>query len=219
MPLAISFIGSAGDVANATTYTFSSQSIGTAADDRIVVVTTNSEGSDALSSGTIAGVSATVHATAPTGANGLGAGVMSAVVPTGTTGDVVVTWTEGAVRCEIGIWTITGANTTVNDTDTDVQASATVSTLNVDIPVNGCAIGAHTYSATGGIAYTGSTERYNESVEQTSWDAGGADVTPTGSERLAHAITATGPSGDIGGAAVSWAEAVGASQMLLLGVG
>lgn len=77
-------------------FTYTNAPIGTAVADRLVVVALHTtEGLNAVSSATIGGISATVHAN-PASANGCNVTFISASVPTGTTATIVVTMT-GAV--------------------------------------------------------------------------------------------------------------------------
>ena len=121
--MAITFgsLQSASDGANATTYTFSSQNLGDADTDRhiIVGISTRDVGttSQAISSVSIGGVSATIVVQQRNSAtNTCVAGLAIAKVPTGTTGDIVVTFSEEVLRCGIGVWRAIGISATATDT-------------------------------------------------------------------------------------------------------
>lgn len=109
-----------------STYTFSSTSIGAASVSRLVVVTVgfcDRIGTGrTISSATIGGVTATINtqindaaSTAP------GVGIVSAVVPTGTTGDVVINFSGLVHGCGIGVFTLYDLiSATPTDTDSTI---------------------------------------------------------------------------------------------------
>lgn len=100
------------DASSQTTYTFSSVAIGAADASRVVVVAVTGArgaGTPSISSVTIGGVSATLGRYETNGFSA-SVGIYAAVVPTGTTADVVVTWDSGMNRCGLGVWTCNGLN-------------------------------------------------------------------------------------------------------------
>lgn len=101
--------GSASDLTSQTTYSFASQPFGTADSERRVIVgiAGRPNSPTVVSSVTIGGVAAVRAGARTTGA--VAAEVWFANVPTGTTGTVDVTWTNGQTSCVIGIWTTIGA--------------------------------------------------------------------------------------------------------------
>lgn len=118
-PPTITYVTSYTSASNATTYSFPSSSIGTASADRLVVVVVEngvigSSAARTLSSGTIGGVSATVHTgtsdadTGPT--NPVAVDMMSLVVASGTTATIAVTLSGLASCCKISIYTVTSYN-------------------------------------------------------------------------------------------------------------
>lgn len=93
-----------------TTYTFSTQSIGAAQAGRRIIVAAGcpANGVDrTISSVTIGGDAATAIGTIASGAGG-GAFAQAQLfvlqVDTGTTADIVVTWSGAADRCSVGVW-------------------------------------------------------------------------------------------------------------------
>ena len=150
----------ANSTADATAYTFSAQAIGTAATDRVVVVgiaARQSGSTETISSVTIGGVTATINSQTTDTTAGMGtiAGIASAVVPTGTTGDVVVTFSSAIIRCAISVYCLTGASgTTATDTGFDNNSDPGTDTLN--ITAGGVAIGASYGGVTSitGLAWT-----------------------------------------------------------------
>lgn len=150
--------------ANATTYTFTTTAIGTAASDRLIIVACSADGSAArtLNSGTIAGVSATVFATTNNG-NACFA-FMIALVPTGTTGDIVITWSGGCVRAGIGVWAAYNVQST---TPTDRQQSSASNSVSVNISAGGVGAGGacNDNATTPNFSWTQFTENYDEQEE------------------------------------------------------
>lgn len=131
---------SAGDSANnAVEYTFSSVSFGAAATDRLLIIAVgggSSAGPFVLESVTIGGISCTIHAQANNSGNTRNghAAVASAAVPTGASGDVVVTWTDlggdSMLDMAYALYRVTGLqSTTPTDTAT---ASGGSPTMNID---------------------------------------------------------------------------------------
>lgn len=120
--------------ADASSYTFSSQAIGTAAADRWVIVGVVTD--FAPSSVTVGGVSATQIAT--DGANDR-ATIWAVNVTSGTVADIVVT--ISAENCQIGYWTVNMPSGTPTDTSSSGNDFDTTATCTgVDIPANGFAI-------------------------------------------------------------------------------
>lgn len=129
------YIGNEGKAGSGTGWTFDNSgahwSIGSAAGDRYVVaVIFGGTGAGTVSSATIGGVAATIIAQTAT-ANMLGA-IIIANVPSGTTADVVVTFSASQSRAGCGVYTITGlssAAATDSDATTTNNATLTLSTV------------------------------------------------------------------------------------------
>lgn len=177
----LSYITTVSDTANNTTYTFSTTSIGAADSTRRVVVIAhwhrNTGADKTISSATIGGVSATIHVQAT---DIIGVGIISALVPTGTTADIVVTLTGGADRMQIGVWraineTASSPHATASD---NVLAGAVLSTT-IDIPATGWLVaGAIGRGGTPtSMAWTGVTEDYDTILESaTNVNSGGHET-------------------------------------------
>ena len=119
--------------------TFSGKSLGVAAPDRVVVVGVSGWATNfAVSSLTIGGVSASLVVAL---ANGFDIVEMwAAAVPTGATGDIVVTFAGAQDACGIIVWAMYGANgaaafATASDTDSDPASVA------ISVPGGGAVIG------------------------------------------------------------------------------
>jgi len=172
------FRASAVDAADLTTYTFSSQPIGTASGTRRVVVSIGTNSTRTISSVTIGGVSATVNAT-NTLSGTAHVALASAVVPTGTTADVVVTLDAAGLGMGIGVWTLTsGAATGQTASGNGDPTNLTVTTTAGDIVI--------AYAFTSGITtalfvWSVATERFEEDVYSTTTTHSGADAVAVGS--------------------------------------
>lgn len=152
-----------------------------------------------LSNGTIGGVSVTIHRqiSITGGVGSIGVAIVSAIVPTGTTGISVVMNFSGSVgpNGHLGVWRLKGYNTIVatgadSSAPTITSLSATVATQNP-----GSIIGAYmgsTATNTVQITWTNATERFDiDDIDR----FGGADAAGTGSN-----ITVSASQGSIGSA-------------------
>jgi hypothetical protein len=192
----VDFLESASDTNDLTEYTFAGVSLGTASADRLIVVgiAARSVSSTTISSVTIGGVTATV-ATSGSGA-GSKAAIAYATVPTGATGDIVVTFSGAHVRCGIGVWRITGASTTPTDTFTSVTV---VRSGTVTIAAGGAAL-AVCYQNTSATDWTGATEEWDTPSElnasysgakKTSAAGEGATITMSGASAYDRLVIAS----------------------------
>ncbi len=143
-------VDSATDTADRIVYTFTGRSFGPEAPGRkILILVEEHDGGGPLTvtDVTIGGITATLLKVAA----GLGSGVninmafAIASVPTGTTGDVTVTFNGAADRCAVGIYRLIGAEGTVYAEGTN---SSNPFQASLDIPSGGAAFGI------GGVATT-----------------------------------------------------------------
>ena len=126
-----SFTQSAVD---ATAYTFSGVAIGTAATGRrIVVGVSANNSSNAVSTLTVGGVSATLVAVIQS-SGGQGE-LWECVLATGTTADVVVTPTASNSACGVTMWSLYDTGGTYHDSGT--SDSDTAPSVSIDIPAGG----------------------------------------------------------------------------------
>ena len=146
----------------ATSFSFSSQAIGTPSSDRKVVVVTHSATAythnDTVSSMTIGGISATLVVRATPASNGQ-LEMWEADVPSGTTATIVVNWSRSRNGCGIGAWAVTGANSSTYATATDITDPLSQT---LTIPARGCAIGGAFGFSTPTFSWTGLTENYEQ---------------------------------------------------------
>lgn len=165
--MTVDFLQTTGDTTDASAYTFAGQSLGAAADDRYIVVSAVGRKAGAaftLLSISIGGVAATIITQITnTITNSDAAALVIAKVPTGATGDIVVTWSTTILRCQINVWRLTGISSpTPSDFD---QSTAADPSVNLDIPANGGAIGAGLTAAASSATWTGLTEDSDSTLE------------------------------------------------------
>lgn len=117
------FLQAVGTDATQTTYTFAAQNLGAAAADRHIIVGVNARllaaTAGSIASVTVGGVAATSvvqHSNDSGSSNRNTSALFIAAVPTGTTGDVVVTVSREALRCGIALYRATDINTTAVST-------------------------------------------------------------------------------------------------------
>lgn len=110
-PISITYGTEAGSASNRTTYTFAAASIGAASADRVVIVAAGGSSGSArtISSVTIGGVTANVAVTqGSTTSVGGRVGLYYLAVPSGTTADIVVTFSGLMGNCRIATFAMTG---------------------------------------------------------------------------------------------------------------
>ena len=140
----VTYITRTLDTSNQSTYTFAAQPIGVATPDRLVVVCMSgslSTGGGAVpTSGSIGGVSAVVHASS-TVTGTMWSGMMSAVVPTGATGDIVVNLSAGTGSCELATFTITGYRSATPNDALSLAATSNGQAGTLNAPTGGVVVG------------------------------------------------------------------------------
>lgn len=167
------------DTTNLTAYTFSSQSLGTAAVDRRIIIGVAGSGANAgaVSTLTVGGVSATnIIALENVDTE---TEIWIADVPTETTGDVVVTFAAVKARCGIGVYRAIGSRSGAIATSSSTADPMSASLL---IPYDGIAVGVGMDQSTSTYTWTNLTERYDETVEGTISHTGSSlnsDITQT----------------------------------------
>jgi hypothetical protein len=177
--VAVTYLQATSSASDATSYTFSSQNIGTASSDRDIVVAFHSRLAGSVNptvTVTVAGESATTHVSIRNAAaNTILVGIAKVRVTSGTTGDVVVNFNGvTSSRCGIGMWHVTGAATGApydSDSSTASPPSATI-----DVPDDGVIIAAATNGNAATTTWTNATERYDAQMESVT-PYSGADAT------------------------------------------
>lgn len=180
-----------------TGYSFSGVSLGAAASDRYIIATVHATASGrTIASVTIGGVTATDVL-----ASNLNYGIFIANVPTGDTGDVVVTLDAGGTSMHVGLWRITGlVSATADDTDDGrgVTGSDTpTGTLSIDVSVGaggGSGFAIASCGQTGpadpiSATWTEVTENFDSAAETTVNAFTGGSKTYTVAQTLSIACT------------------------------
>ena len=193
----LAFTASAVNTSAQSSYTFSSQAIGTASSDRVVVVGTSggSGATDAVSSMTIGGVSA-VKAIGIV--NNTGTEIWYATVPTGTTASVVVNWGGTKNRSGIGVWALTGVSG-IGATNTSSSSTSTLTVSGNEKDIVIVMWGGKDHSS---VSISGVTENFDRDIT-----GAGSQYIAGGSKKLtssgSNAITVTPNAGATEVAAVS----------------
>lgn len=182
-PASVSFAANTFDAVNRTAYTFSSQSIGTAAPNRTVIVgITCVRSGSATTTGasvTVAGNSCTKVGAGPT-TDGRMTELWAVDLASGTTADIVVTWNDAALRCGIGVWAAYGIDSSA--AHDSFGSSADPLTGTIDCPAGGIVIGIANVTGTSSAVTSqwtaGITEDFDQyhddSAENSSTGASGA---------------------------------------------
>jgi hypothetical protein len=160
------FLQTANDPTDATSYTFAAQNLGTAASDRYITVVTigrktGTSNCTTPSALTIGGVSASyINHRGNAVSNCNVVAIHKALVPTGTTGDIVITWGFTYLQTHIAVYRSTGGQTTA----ATVTGSSTVGdpALTHTIAADGYSVGGSVTNTTATATWTGLTETYDE---------------------------------------------------------
>jgi hypothetical protein len=149
---------------------------GAVAGDRVLVavITAGGMASGTIDSVTIGGVSAPVRVQAASGQ--VAVGIASAVVPTGTSGDVAVTFSESPEEMSVALWSITGADSAIpRDTDSRTTAGA----LTLDCLDGGAVIGGNTNLSNRTTTWADATEQYDAGVTPYRYSGASAETAGT----------------------------------------
>ena len=199
-PAAAVFTANSSSAVASSTYSFTSQSLGTAAADRYVVVGVagqSGSGAVAVSSMTIGGISASQLVSMSETNNSIEFWI--AAVPTGTTGTVTVNWAAQRARCAIVIWAVTGlVSSVVAGSAQETGFGSTAGDGTINVAAGGVALGMTYDGGTANRSWTWSS--LTESLDTTfgggrSYSAANADFT---TEQTSLAVSAT-PSGNTSG--------------------
>jgi hypothetical protein len=150
------FLQVTNDTANLATYTFSSVNFGTADANRRIIIGVAHRAGGAISSATIGGVSATILAESIStvgGSTNLLA-YISADVPTGSSGTVVINLASGAARLAIATYRVV-SNSALVLADDDASSSASTSTSISVSAENGIVLASALHTATNSISLSG----------------------------------------------------------------
>lgn len=195
MPASQQFRQALSSVAGGTTNTFSGVTLGPASADRYIVVLATARISattlDYTISSTIAGITATnVLSHVSLSASAHRQTTFIAQVPTGTTGDVVLTFSRSITRSMISVFSATGLDgLTPHATAVSTAPATNVASQTLTIPAEGIAI-AGGYNIIGSAyTWTGLTERHDDVFSSSNYfSAAGDDFASLQTSRV---ITAT----------------------------
>ncbi len=180
IPATVSFLGDDSNNVDLTTYTFSGKSLGVVAvaGTRLIVVSvygTTTSAPKTLDSVTIAGVSA-IQIVAQT-TTSIHQGIWAAAVPTGTTGDIVCTFSGIMSRCGIGWYRAIVIDTVVRETATASGTDPISTTINV--LSHGICIAVATTQGATTSTWTGLTEDFDYNLESAFNHSGASDAFAT----------------------------------------
>lgn len=155
----ITFQALTSDVSNSTVYTYSGAALGTADPTRkILVCVMGSNAGLAAPTVTVAGSTATVQASIVGAANATTA-LYSVALASGTTGNIVVTWSAGQVRTSIAVWAT--YNLTSGTVVNSASSAVATASLNVNLTAGDImAVCGESGTSTSATA-TGYTQRFN----------------------------------------------------------
>jgi hypothetical protein len=169
----VSYIGTTVDTANASSYTLSGVSLGTASNRTVLVITVAGQcgAAQTVSSVTVAGNAATetLEASNGTVGNFFGAALYTmanSALPLGTetSADIVVTFSGTMQHCSVSVFAIYGSSTTVNDSEGVNEGDASV-TITLNCPADGVIVCFGVASQTGSdpttMTWANGTERFD----------------------------------------------------------
>lgn len=202
---------------SSTTATYNTVSIGTAADDRYVIIGTSGEagaGGDEAFTATCNGDAMTLLADGFDATAGQCAAFFLLLVPTGTTCDIVVTSAGTHLNNVTHVWTATGIDPTLYASAENADDPVNI---NANVPLGGVAFGCAQFSSTTAITTTGFTEDYDTSVDGDRFVAG--SYGPAGSAETPRTFTFDGGAGDAFGLVVVFEEATTTAYTLTAAAG
>lgn len=210
-PATVTFLQCAEDASDASTYTFTSQNVGTASSDRYTIVGIGGDDNATvwdISSVTVGGNSAT-EAVDYGGVSSLNNTAIYYIAnPTGTSQTIVVNTSEAINHLQICVWQANNIQTgTPFATNTGFDTAAAAFHMDLNIPANGAAVGVcSTQAGSQTFTWTGLTERIDDpaiGAEANSYTAADLNQGGTASTPLSITCDATG-SADTSGAVASW---------------
>lgn len=160
---------------DASSYSFASQAIGTAAADRYVIVgigiTSGVAGPRTVSTCTVGGISASRILRVENATGDITAELWMALVPTGTTATVAFTTDDTCARVGISVWSKTGGASPGTAFDTGSSTSEPAS-ISMDIPARGAVVGFAQLNSPGITTWSNITSRYVTVEEAASYHSG-----------------------------------------------
>jgi hypothetical protein len=194
---ALDWQSGANESSGLTTITYASLAFGAADANRTIAVAIAARMTtvNTISSVTIGGIAATLVAGSVvqvSGTNGANSAIYQAAVPSGTTGDVVVTYGAAAARTGVSVYRLITGTPTATSANTYANASGNPAAAAITIPSGGKGFAA-VFQTSGTSVYTWSNATPS---------GGDYQVSAGGASRFSSAtVTSTGsPSADVGSA-------------------
>lgn len=208
-----SFTARAVDPADQTTYTFSNVDIGAAASDRYIAVFVMgrrfASSSCTLSSGTIDGAAATLHATQEANTTSGNCAITSllytpAAVTSGTTTTITVTYPATMARVSIAVLRLTSVLSITPVSVVSNDAAAPSGNMTIQPYSVGAGVAQTHNASTTGTTWTGLTEQFDELAEGTQWTSGALLTPTTRQSSLSISATFAGGNTDSTGLWAAW---------------
>tara|TARA_Y100000114_G_scaffold149162_1_gene162984 strand:- start:121 stop:774 length:654 start_codon:yes stop_codon:yes gene_type:complete len=182
VPVDVNFRATAVSTSNLATYTFTSQALGPASPSRRILVAAKylTGGSAvAVNSVTVGGVTCTLPAGLSVSATTAGIRMGIAKVPTGTTGNVVVTLAASVNNCGIGVWSLDNLlSPTPFDTSAVSANASTLPFMSLDTNAGGAAVYASiATNNTRTFSWSNPTENYDAAIEGVTTHSGASMAT------------------------------------------
>lgn len=206
----LTFLTSEVDTTNATAYTYTAVALGAAHFNRRIVVGILYDATDdaPAASVTVGGVSATLVASQSSAV-----ALYIALVPTGTTGDIVVTYAGAANRSAIGVWRLDGVTSnTAHDTE-GFQGAGSAMFVPINVPSGGAALAVASLSSSASMTWDADlAEAFDRTVESARTFSGGAATSAVAALLAASISYSSGPTATI--VAASWGGSPGVSDIV-----
>lgn len=162
----VSYLGNFSSNSDSATYSFTNQDLGPESSDRVLVmaISTRRNGSANIANVNVGGVSPTQiiqHATTQsTATNSIALAIFE--IPSGTSGDVQITFENSTLRCSCAMWRMTGLNS-VSPVDSVTASSSNPLSASLNTQADGIALGlgAITSNSNGSSEWTGLTEDFD----------------------------------------------------------
>jgi len=145
---------------------------------------------------TIGGVSATRRVGGSPQTGGLVIEIWSASVPTGTSGDIVVTHSGTKDHCGIGWWRLTSVGS-VSGTDATVGSDTSPYTATIDVTAGGVVLAMASGNSAATFSWTGGSisEDYDETIEGNYTQSGASELVGAADTGVTYTATASADTG------------------------
>lgn len=180
-PVQITFVGDgSNNSGSSSSYTFSSQSIGVASSDRVVIVSIYAKGSGTnISTVTIGGTSMTKIVQSQFGEGD--ASIFAVAKPTGTSGDLVISVGGTTDRIFYGIHTMTGTGASSAATSTDTASASNSMSITLNVLQDGGALVVGGGNNSGGVSVSGLSKDWEEIAVGSGGGGSGSNLTANAS--------------------------------------